>query len=91
MHKLNNMQLESNEYTISSFLEYLEKTNGNKITGQPFNSSDVAQYCMRGYTPYRYGGQRITVRYVKGIKIITLSESEMKNKTKRKSREAKIS
>lgn len=89
MHKLNDMQLESNEYTISSFLDYLEKTHGKKITGQPFNSSDVAQYCMRGYTPYRYGGQRIVVRYVKGVKIITLSESEMK--TKRKSREAKIS
>ena len=74
------MQLEQNEHTISSFIEYLGKKFGTKITGKPFNSSDVAQYTIRGYCPYRYGGNKLTTKFVSGVKIITIGDSEVKVK-----------
>jgi hypothetical protein len=78
------MQLEHNEYTIKGFITYLEKKYGAKITGKPFNSSDVCQYEMRGYLPFRYGGNKIIGKTIQGIKIIALSEGIMKlNKKKR--------
>lgn len=74
------MQLDENEYTISSLIDYLENKYGNKITGKSFNSSDIAQYCMRGYIPFRYGGNKLTFKYIKGVKVITIGESEIKIK-----------
>lgn len=79
------MQLEQNEYTIKGFISYLEKKYGAKITGKPFNSSDIAQYEYRGYTPWRYGGQQITGKTVHGVKIIVLGKV-MKKQIKKKNK-----
>ncbi len=77
------MKLEENEYTIKSFLSYLEKKFGTKISGKPFNASDICQYQIRGYIPYRYGGHKITCKDKYGIKIITLSEDKVTYKKKK--------
>ena len=66
------MELGKNEYTIQSLLEYLQKKYKEKITGKEFNHSDVAQYCLRGNLPYRYGGNKLLIKKESGIKIITL-------------------
>lgn len=71
------MTLEQNEYTIQSLIEYLNK-NYKKKSGKKFNISDVSQYFIRGYLPYRYGGQLITIKKENGVKIITLHENKAK-------------
>lgn len=68
------MKLEKNEYTTNSLISFLTKKFGTKFTGQEFNHSDIAQYCIRGFIPYKYGGQKITVKHEDGLKIIVLSE-----------------
>lgn len=70
------MQLAPNEYTTNSLIAYLTKKFGKKISGQSFNHSDIAQYGMRGYLPFRYGGDKITISHSSGIKIITLSPAD---------------
>jgi hypothetical protein len=79
------MELSENEYTIKSFIHYLEKKYGSKISGKPFNASDICQYQMRGYLPYRYGGQKIVCTDKFGVKIITLFDEVnlIKNKIKK--------
>lgn len=64
------MKLEENEYTTESFLELLTEKFGLKITGEPFTANDVAQYLIRGYTPYRYGYIKISATVEKGVRII---------------------
>ncbi len=71
------MTLEENEYTIQTFIEYMNK-NFKKKTGERFNISDIFQYLLRGYLPYRYGGKLITDRKESGIKIITIHENKIK-------------
>ena len=71
------MTLEPNEYTIQSLIEYLNKKYKKK-SGKKFNISDVSQYLIRGYLPYRYGGQLITTKKESGVKIIILHENETK-------------
>lgn len=67
------MELESNEYTIQSLMDKLNK-EFKKASGKPFNHSDISQYCIRGYIPYKYGGQIIEINEEHGVKIITLNE-----------------
>lgn len=69
------MQLEKNEYTIPMLIEYLNK-NYKKNSGKKFDHSDVSQYMIRGYLPYRYGGQLITIKKENGIKIIVLDANK---------------
>lgn len=70
------MQLDTNEFTTNSLIIYLTKKFGKKISGYDFNHSDIAQYCMRGYLPFRYGGDKITIKHDSGIKIISLSQAD---------------
>lgn len=89
------MHLEKNEYTYASFIQFLSKKFGTKITGKEFNPSDVCQYLRRGYLPWRYGGNNITSNFVNGITIITLHETkdrkaELPSKNKPKSKTSKI-
>lgn len=65
------MKLEKGEYTIQSLIEYLTKKHGEKLTGKSFTQSDIHAYIKRGYLPFRYGGQKITMKVVEGVKIIT--------------------
>lgn len=76
---LNNrrMQLEKNEYTITTLIEYLNK-NYKKKSGKPFNHSDISQYLIRGYLPYRYGGELLTIKTESGIKVIVLNANKTK-------------
>lgn len=71
------MTLENNEYTIQSLIKYLNE-NFKKKSGEKFNISDISQYFIRGYLPYRYGGQLITTKKENGVKIITLHENKTK-------------
>jgi len=66
------MELGANEYTIKTLKEYLNTKYKNKLSGKGFNNSDIAQYCMRGYLPHRYGGNVLDISVVAGVKIITL-------------------
>lgn len=66
------MQLKENQYSIKSLKDFLNKKYNGKLTGKPFNDSDIAQYCLRGNLPHRYGGNQIKVSTVKGFKIIEL-------------------
>lgn len=66
------MKLAKNEFTTSSLLRFLEDEYGTKLSGKHFNQSDIAQYCLRGNLPYRYGGNKLKIDYVENIKIITL-------------------
>lgn len=77
------MNLEENEYTITSLIDYLSNNFKTKISKKRFNNSDICQYCMRGYLPYRYGGNKLTFRYEAGVKIITLGDSEILIKRKK--------
>lgn len=84
------MQLGENEFTTSSLISHLTKVHTKKISGEDFNHSDVAQYCIRGYLPYRYGGNSITIKYQEGIKIITLGLNEVKQPKKVEKKERKV-
>lgn len=68
------MNLAKNEYTTQTLLDLLKKKYKKKITGEEFNHSDIAQYCLRGNIPYRYGGQKLKVSRDKGVKIIQVIE-----------------
>ena len=68
------MKFEKGEFTTSTFLEYMKKEYGTKLTGEDFNASDIAQYLMRGYTPHRYGNHKITSKLQNGIRIITIED-----------------
>lgn len=65
------MTLEKNEYTTDSLIKLLEKKFKKKVTGEPFDKNDIAQYILRGMTPYRYGGYKLTSKKQAGIRIIT--------------------
>jgi hypothetical protein len=71
------MQLEENEFTTESLLQYFHDTYGVKLTGNPFNKNDIGQYLARGTTPYRYGHFKITSKKVGGIRVITLEKNEL--------------
>jgi len=71
------MTLEENEYTIKSLMDYLNK-KFKKDSGGDFNHSDISQYCIRGYLPYKYGGEIISMSVQHGIKIIKLYENKAK-------------
>lgn len=71
------MILEANEYTIQSLIDKLNKEYKKK-SGKKFNHSDISQYCIRGYLPYKYGGQFIEETEQYGIKIIKLHENKTK-------------
>lgn len=73
------MKLESNEFTTQGLIKHLNE-NFKKPSGEQFNQSDVAQYCNRGYLPYRYGGQLLTLCKDQGVKIITIKQGEDKTK-----------
>lgn len=66
------MKLETNEYTAESLLKLLEDKFKQKITGQPFDKNDIAQYLIRGMIPYRYGGQKLTSKKQDGVRIIVI-------------------
>ena len=75
------MTLEENEYTIQSLIDKLNKKYKKKFKkgpGKEFNHSDICQYCLRGYIPYKYGGEIIETSIQHGIKIITLHENKAK-------------
>lgn len=69
------MELKENEYTIKSLIDRLN-SKFKKASGKKFNHSDISQYCIRGYIPYKYGGEIITIEEQHGVKIITLHENE---------------
>ena len=66
------MKLEKGEYTTKKFLELLKSEFKQKINGRQFTTNDVAQYILRGYTPYRYGRYKLTAKTQEGIRIITV-------------------
>lgn len=68
------MKLEANEYTTESFISMLTKKYGKKVSGKDFNGSDIAQYLMRGMTPYRYGALSIDSKRVGGMRIIVVNK-----------------
>ena len=68
------MKFEKDEYTTQTFITFLKKRFKKKLTGEEFNSSDVAQYLMRGYTPHRYGNIAISSKIDNGIRVITVKE-----------------
>lgn len=68
------MKLEKNEYTTQSFLEFLEKKFGKKMTGAPFDKNDIFHYIRRGYTPYRYGGLKLKAKKQNGVRIIIIGD-----------------
>lgn len=68
------MELKDGEYTTNSLIAFLTKKFGQKTTKKDFNHSDIAQYCLKGYLPYKYGGNKLTVTYPGGIKIIKLED-----------------
>jgi hypothetical protein len=72
------MELQDNQHSIKSLKDMLNKKYGSKVSGEKFNDSDIAQYCLRGALPYRYGGNELKVESVKGFKIITIGESTIK-------------
>jgi len=74
------MNLKSNEFTIQGLIKHLNDRFGSKITGNPFNDYDIAQYCIKGNIPYRYGGNKIVIRKIQGIKIIKLEDSIVKER-----------
>lgn len=77
------MKLEENEYTTASFIAYLTQEYKLKITGEEFNKNDIAQYIMRGMTPYRYGGLKLSAKKQHGVRIIVVGvEKKVKKKTK---------
>lgn len=78
------MKLEEGEYTTQSFIEFLKKTYGNKIGGKEFTANDIAQYLLRGYTPYRYGNLKITASTQDGIRIIKVAADDKAKKVKNK-------
>jgi len=71
------MILEENEYTIQALIDRLNK-RFSKASNKKFNHSDISQYCIRGYIPYKYGGEIISISEQHGIKIITLNENKAK-------------
>jgi hypothetical protein len=64
------MKLAKGEYTTSGFLEFLKSEYKKKVNGKEFTSNDIAQYLLRGYTPYRYGGLKISSLLEEGVRII---------------------
>jgi hypothetical protein len=64
------MKLEKNEYTSRGLIEMLSDKYGTKHSGKKFNVGDITQYARRGFLPYRYGGNKLEVDHVQGIKII---------------------
>lgn len=68
------MKLEKNEYTTDTFIDYLNSKYGSKITEEPFNKNDVAQYVKRGMTPYRYGALKLSSKRQFGIRIIVIED-----------------
>lgn len=81
------MKLEEGEYTTQSFISYLTEKYGNKVSGEPFTTNDIAQYLIRGYTPYRYGGIKIKSKVQEGVRFIStkveLEEVKEKKSTKK--------
>ena len=74
------MQLEPNEYTTKTFLEYLSGKFGTKINGKDFTANDIAQYLIRGYTPHRYENIFIEVKVQEGVRIISIINPLKKKK-----------
>lgn len=72
------MKLDKGEYTTQGFLEFLNKEYGEKLSGKKFSSNDLAQYLIRGYTPYRYGHLMISSKIQEGVRIITTEKKEKK-------------
>lgn len=70
------MKLEDNEFTTQSFIEHLTKMFGSKINGETFNTNDIAQYLIKGYTPYRYGRIELTCKTQDGIRLITVVDKK---------------
>lgn len=75
------MTLAENEYTIQGLIDRLNK-KFKKASGKKFNHSDISQYCIRGYLPYKYGGELISMDEEHGVKIITLTENKNEKKAK---------
>lgn len=71
------MILKKNEFTISSFLEYLKETYGSKKpNGVDFNRNDVGQYLRKGMLPYKYGGHKVRGERQNGISIVIMEPSK---------------
>lgn len=83
------MNLEKNEYTYASLLQFLSKKHGTKLSGEEFTASDICQYKMRGYLPHRYGGNKLTCAHVEGITILTIHENKKVKGKKIKSKKTK--
>jgi hypothetical protein len=66
------MVLKKNEYTTPMLIDFLTQEYKCKLSKEPFTQSDIAQYCLRGYLPHRYGGNKLTVEKTSGIKVITV-------------------
>lgn len=68
------MKLASGEFTTTSFLNFLKSEFEKKINGKEFTSNDVAQYLIKGYTPYRYGRLKLSSKIEDGIRIIKVKK-----------------
>ena len=85
------MHFEKHEYTTEGLIKYLSenysKINNKNPSGirnprRRFTKDDLGQYLIRGYLPYRYGGNKITSNKIGGIRVIYLwlTEREVLNK-----------
>lgn len=68
------MKLAKGEYTTQGFLEFLKQKFIKKTTGKEFTPNDVAQYLLRGRTPYRYGFMKLNSSKIDGVRIICVVE-----------------
>ncbi len=68
------VELTKHEYTTETFLAWLKKKYGKKLSGEEFNTNDVGQYLLREMLPFRYSGRKLTSRKVAGVRIITIGE-----------------
>ncbi len=72
------MKFDKNEYTTQALIDELKKNYNTKVSGEDFNSSDIAQYLKRGMIPYRYGGQKIEATKVSGVRVIKILQDKKK-------------
>jgi ABC-type transport system substrate-binding protein len=65
--------MKNDYFTLTTLTEYLNKTFKEKVSGQPFNTTDVEFYIKRKKIPKYLGGDRIEkIEGIKGVKLYIL-------------------
>lgn len=82
-------ELKSNEYTVKMLIAYLKKQFGTKDSGEEFNKSDIKQYCLKGFLPWRYGGNQLVEDKNPTSGLLTITMLDNPHDRKRKEKKAK--